>query len=234
MAPRGRPVAASLALLLYASRGFAQTSGAWETKLGGGATGLLLGAIKFMEQAGHMDACLSGIEAEINQYTGATRGDPTTRAGAINSFHYHFWSPAKPPKTVVTIKEPIEGGPLPQMNRYNEYDPYYVGSGEHVSPGLYDVRPTCISEFRVDTDKALEVAAKNGLPLGTKSPYKLTLIHAAGPGEPDWNDRSLRGKVFWAVRVWDSRGGPDKSGNRQYLVDARTAKFIKSRPGRVR
>lgn len=222
-----RPLAAALALILCAARGSAQTTGTWDPKLGSGATGLIYGAIKFMETAGHQDACLSGIQADVNQFTAAIKGDPTTRDGAVNSFHFFFWSPTKPPKTVVTINEPIEGGPLPQNMRYNEYDPYYVGSGEHV---LYDVRATCISELRVDTGRALEVAAKNGLPLGTMSPYRLLLINAASPEEPDWNDRALRKKVFWAVSVWNY----EATSARQYLVDARTGRFIKARTVKVK
>jgi hypothetical protein len=227
MGPRGRALAAVLVLLSAASSGRAQTTGTWDPKLGAGATGLIYGAIKFMEKEGHPDACLSGIEARVNQFVPAIKGDPTTRDGAVNSFHFFFWSPGKPPKTVVTINEPIEGGPLPQQMRYNEYDPYYVGSGDG---GIYDVRPTCISELRVDTAKALEVAAKNGLPLGTASAYELLLIHAAGPDEPDWSDRSLRKRVFWAVRAYDSAA----KTAREYLVDALTGKFIKARASRIK
>lgn len=224
MAAGGRSFAAALALLLNASVCFSQTAGTWDTRLGGGATGLLYGAIKFMEKDGHPDACLAGMKAHINLYTPADRTDPRTRAGAISRFHFYFWSPGKPPRTVVSINEPIQGGPAPQQARYNEYDPYYTPP-----LSLYDVRPTCISDLRVDTDKALAVAAKNGLPLGTMSAYELKLFHAASPDEPDWNDRALRKKVFWAVSLTVD----DAKTERQYLVDALTGGFIKSRTAKV-
>jgi len=217
MAASGRSIAAAFALLLNASAAFAQTSGTWDTKLGGGATGLLYGALKFMAKDGKSNACLSGMKAHINIFTPADPKDPRTRAGAVSKFHFYFWSPNKPPRTVVSINLPIAGGPEPQQTRYNEYDPYYTPPAS-----IYDVRPTCISELNVDTDKALAVAAKNGLPLGTMSAYELKLFYAAGPDEPDWKDRALRKKIFWAVSISEEKAAME----RQYLADALTGGFI--------
>ncbi len=224
MTGTGRPLVTALALMLSASVCFSQTSGTWDPKLGGGATGLLYGAIKFMEKDGKPDACLSGMKALVNIYTPADPHDPRTRAGAISKFHFYFWSPTKPPKTALSINLPIAGGPEPQQTRYNEYDPYYTPPGS-----IFDVRPTCISELRVDTDKALEVAAKNGLPLGTMSAYELKLIHAASPDEADWKDRALRKRVFWVVSLPVAKAATE----RQYLVDALTGKFIKARMEKI-
>lgn len=211
-------ISGAMALALLASSCGAQTSGVWDTKRAGGAKGLMVGAIKFLEKEGHPNTCLSGGLARVNLFTPADPKDPRTRAGAISKFHFFFWSSEKPPTTAVSINIPIEGGPAPQQARYNEYDPYY-------SPPIYDVRPTCISELNVDSDLALAVAAKNGLPLGTMSAYELKLIHAAGPDEPDWKDRALRRKVFWAVSVVIDKAKTE----RQYLVDAVTGRFIKAR-----
>ena len=224
MTLRARSLATAAALMLGAVACLAQTPGTWDPKLGGGATGLLYGAIKFMEKEGHPDACLSGIKAHINLYTPADPNDSRTRSGSISRFHYYFWSPTKPPTTAVSINEPIEGGPEPRQARYNEYDPYYSPP-----PAVYAVRPTCIAELLVDTDKALAVAAKNGLPLGTMSAYELHLIHAAGPDEPDWKDRALRKKVFWTVAITVDHAAKE----RQYLVDAVTGAFLKARTVKI-
>jgi len=221
--PRGRPIATAVALLLCASSGFSQTSGASDSKFGAGARGLVLGAIRHMEKEGHPGACLSGIGASINQYTAAAPNDPSTRSGAINVFSFNFWSPTKPHHTMVFIKQPVNGGPAPQRVRYNEYDPTYIG-GES-DDAWYGVRPTCIPQLLVDTGKAIEVAAKNGLPLGTMSTYVLWLIYAASPDEADWNDRTLRKKIFWIVTI---ETGSART-QREYLVDALTGKFIKAR-----
>lgn len=212
--------AAALALALAAPALAQTSSGSWDARLGGGATGLLAGALRFLAKEGHPNACLSGMRADVNLYTPAEDKDPRTRAGAINRFHFFFWSPDKPPTMAVSINLPIEGGPAPQQARYNEYDPYYSPP-----PAIFDVRPTCISELNVDTDKALAAAAKHGLPLGTMSAYELKLIHAAGPSEPDWSDKSLRRKAFWAV----SLSAADSKTETQYLVDAVTGRFLKAR-----
>lgn len=225
MAARGRSIAAALALLLSASAAFAQTSGAWDPKLGGGAAGLMIGALRFMRNDGKTAACLSGMKAHINIFTPADPKDPRTRAGAINKFHFYFWSPDKPRTTAVSINLPIAGGPAPQQARYNEYDPYY--SPPEV---IHDVRPTCISEMNVDTDKALAIAAKNGLPLGTMSAYELKLLHPSSPDEPDWKDRALRNKVFWTVSLPVDKAATE----RQYLVNAVTGEFIKARTVKVK
>jgi hypothetical protein len=221
--PAARTLAAAALLgLSMPFSGLAQTSGALDPKAAGGATNLLVGAIQFMQKEGHPESCLSGMEAHVNQYTPNHPGDPTTIAGSINSFHYFFYSPVKPHRAVVSINEPIGAGPAPQQARYHEYDPYYVGELDSV---MYDVRPTCISDFGVDTGRALAVAAENGLPLGTMTAYELLLVHAAGPDEPDWKDAKLRRKIFWTVKVWDR----DLPKLREFLIDAQTGRFIKAR-----
>ncbi|MBI5245709.1 MAG: hypothetical protein HY923_00900 [Elusimicrobia bacterium] len=218
--------AAAFALALSA---FAQShSGTWDPALGKGATGLLGGALAHMQTLGHVESCLSGMMATVNIYHPADRQDPRSRAGAINSFDYYFFSPAKPHRTVLSINEPIDGGPLPQNSRYHEYDPQYIGdSAERGGVGFshIDVRETCISELRVDSSQALAVAAKNGLPLGTMTAYRLHLLRASAETESDWKDRALRQKTFWVVYLSDR----DVKTVRQFLIDAVTGKFLKSR-----
>jgi len=224
--------AAAFALALTA---FAQTqpsSGTWDPALGKGATGLLGGALARMQSLGHNEACLSGMRATVNIYAEADKDDPRSRSGSINTFEYFFYSPSKPHRAILEIHEPIDGGPLPQNTRYGEYDAQYPGDTTErggVSTVRAEVRETCISELRVDSAQALSVAAKNGLPLATLSAYRLYLIRAADENEPDWKDRALRRKTFWAVGLWTDH---HVRTVRQYLVDAVTGKFLKARTAR--
>ncbi len=220
--------AALLAVLLLGGPAAAQTSGSLDTSVAGGATNLLLGAINFMRKEGHERACMSGMRAFLNDYTPEQKDDPRSRAGSVNTFRYYFYSPDKPHKVSLEIRQPIGGGPYPPIGRYNEYDPHYVGEGKTSVDGPIeksDVRDTCISEMAVDTDKAMAVAAANGLPLGTITEYRADLVRAAGPDEPDWKDKALRGKTFWLVAIAE----PKMKTVREYIVDAVTGKFIKSR-----
>lgn len=219
--------AAALALALPA---FAQShSGTWDPALGKGATGLLGGALAHMQSLGHVQACLSGMRAEVNLYSPADKQDPRSRSGAINKFSYFFFSPSAPHRTILGINEPIDGGPLPQNARYHEYDPSYIGDSAKrggLAYGGQDVRETCISELRVDSGQALAVAARNGLPLGTMSAYQLMLIRAADEAEPDWKDRALRRKTFWTVSL---SADHNVKTVREYVIDAVSGKFLKAR-----
>lgn len=220
-----RALLLALALPLPAAAATGE-SGTLDPAALGGATAPLLGALNHV-RVKHERACLSGIRAFVNVYVdpnkGSPRPDPNCHAGAYNRFRYYFYSPDKPKRIIVETYQPIGSGPICMAPRYGYFDSSYPGDTED---RIDDVRSTCIADFDVDTGRALGVAAENGLPLGTLSAYELLLRFAETRAEPDWKDKLLRGKTFWAVSLGE------KSSRLEYLVDARTGAFLKSRPRR--
>ncbi|UPT73223.1 MAG: hypothetical protein M0D55_15210 [Elusimicrobiota bacterium] len=223
----GRALLLALALPLAAGTAGTGESGTLDPAGTGGATGPLLGALKHV-QLKHERACLAGIKAWVNIYVdpnkGAVKEDPRCHPGSFNEFSYLFYSPDKPRRIIVMVNQPIGSGPICMAPLYGHFDDNYPGDdptrGERVPA-------TCIADFSVDTAKALAVAGANGLGLGTTTTYLMRLVYAETGTEPDWKDKLLRRKVFWVVSV-DPR---EHRNVREYLVDAQTGAFLKSRPG---
>lgn len=230
-----RALAATLALALNAAALGTGESGTLDTKATGSATGPLLGALNFV-RVKHERACLSGIDAIVNNYVDPNKSaenagvkpDPRCHPGSFNNFRYLFYSPEKPHRIIAQVYQPIGGGPTCSAPRYGEYDAIYPGDLKDVS-WAGDVRATCISEFEVDTGRALAVAGEHGLPLGSLTAYDMVLIFAETGTEPDWKDKKLRGKVFWAISIADTETRARTKRARQYLVDAKTGAFLKAR-----
>lgn len=226
-----RALAATLALALNAAALGSGESGTLDPKATGSATGLLLRAINEV-RAKHERACLSGISAIVNNYVDPNRNaensglkpDPRCHPGSFNEIRYLFYSPDKPNRIIARINQPIGSGPSCAAPPYGTFDMIYPGDLKELT-WAGDVRATCISEFNVDSGRALGIAAEHGLPLGAMTAYEMTLVFAETGTEPDWRDKKLRGKVFWVISA--SEYGVKRV--RQYLVDASTGVFLKSR-----
>ena len=183
--------------------------------LGEGAQRLVGGAVKAAHAQWDPDACLAGVDIDINLSKYSMPPGPKTVY--LNSFDFYFYRPDKAmPKYVVGINEAL-GAYLnnPAMPiTYNLYE----GRVSDNPTARVAIDGSCVTEMSVDSGKALAIAVRNGLASDPAMRYRAVLRAAKETGSKHWTEPALAGRAFWIVR--------DHGALLDYYIDAKTGRFL--------
>lgn len=184
---------------------------------GAGMNALILGAFDQAKREGQDGFCFAGLSVRFNLWhataLAATDEERAERSGYYNNWTLFFAAPGRP-KFSVEVNEPNGKGPDdPTFPLYHYM--HHVDGDENAG------RRACLDDLKTHHGTAMTVAREHGFaPSGGAGLY-IEPRRAAGPSEPGWERKFLRGKSYWAVYEKEGPG-------RVWFVDALTGKFLKS------
>lgn len=181
--------------------------------VGDGAQRLVSGALRQARQEWREDACFAGLAAEVN--CPVKPMGPGTRSGRITTFAFRFWSPATKGSYEVFYTE-AEGPPPLDPETVCPLDRYYGGRPA-------GAQGPCVTEMSVDSDEALGIGLRHGVPEGGDRGLSLHLAVVNKTKGGQWK-RAAGGGAAWFVSAGAAADRP--ALGHTVVLDAKTGRVL--------